>query len=839
MASSSALGQLISVDVTGACASTDTITLTYKGTSAVVMAASDVTVLTDDVSGGGGSGPIGILPTITVADTTKPTVTSATLDYNTGALVVTFSETIDASATVASGFHLNDATGADDVTLSAAPADVDATTLTFTLTEAQRVAAIAISNTAGGDAIDAVVLDVDALAVTDMATNTNLVDDANVVTETADTTKPTVTSATLDYNTGALVVTFSETIDASATVASGFHINNVSETNSVNLTVAPTDTDATTLSFTLTEAQRVAAIAISGTAGGDAGAVVLDVDALAVTDMATNTNLVDLNNTVTETADTTAPTITAIEVQDTDFDGIIETIALTFSEPILTASAGANGFDVTSAANHGTCTAESITPNSTTSRNLTVTCTSAYTAVGDMNVVLTANAGMRDIALNQIATVTLTSASSPAITDAADPVLMSTSPASAGTSVATDADVILTFSEPMNTTFAEGTEFAQTPDATTWSSVASSSNKVITLSHSNDFNCNTSYTMVLDEAEIASAAAEALLTTGPEDGTWSFTIRSCGGSGSGGGGSSTVTSTTAVITLSNPDDGDSLDGGEDVTVTWSTSGSGHDTISLAYSTNAGLTYSEIAYNVDEDDGSYAWTVPDIDATDAILKITSYDSGKGTLDTDTVTIDIVASSASNEEADAGTTTEGAEWSDNDEHYNAPGSGEYGASPFDGSEQEISEVSAGWFIRTNGSSSVYYVDENHERFVFWDTNTFFTWSDSWDDIVWVTDATLPTLTLGDVMLPQPGVTLVKIQSDPKVYAIDVDSDGNYLLRWIPTEEIAITLYGESWADYVIDLDSTVFSKFETGEDMSESDDVDTSIMKTRVELAELAQ
>jgi len=103
----------------------------------------------------------------------------------------------------------------------------------------------------------------------------------------------------------------------------------------VNLTVAPTDTDGTTLTFTLTEVQRAAALAISGTTGGDGGAVVLDVDALGVTDMATNTNLIDDNNTVTETADSVAPTVTAADITSADGKYIAYNnvdITLTFSE---------------------------------------------------------------------------------------------------------------------------------------------------------------------------------------------------------------------------------------------------------------------------------------------------------------------------------------------------------------------------------------------------------------------------------------------------------------------------------------------------------------------------
>jgi len=571
-------------------------------------------------------------------------------------------------------------------------------------------------------------------------------------------------------------------------------------------------------------------------------------NAVAVTVIDNAGNVATTFDNVLATVDNIRPTFSTIEVQDTNTNGTIETLAIVFSEAIadLDAAPAANGFNVTSAANHGGCTGELIDPNGSASRNLTVTCTSAYTAVGDMNVVFTGSSSITDDAGNQVSTVTMTSAvgAGPAITDNADPVLMTIDPTSAETSVLTDDNVIMTFSEPMNTTFAEGTEFTVTPDATTWTSAASSSDKVITLDHPNDFNCNTVYTVTLDEAQIASAAAETLLTTGPEDETWTFTTRACSSSGSGGssGGSSSMTSTTPVVTLTNPDDGDTLEGGDEVAVTWSTSGSGIDTISLAYSTDDGSTYDQVAYNVDEDDGTFTWTVPNENATDVLLKITAYDTGKGTLDTDTVTIDLSYSSeaAAEEAAEEETigSTEGTEM-DSEGRNVATGSGDYGTSPLDGTEEEISDVQSGQFIRSYGFSSIYYVDPDLGRRVFWDTNTFFTWADSWDNVVWVTDATLPTLTFGDAFLPKPGVVLVKIQSDPKVYAIDEDGAGNPVLRWVPSEDVAIALYGSDWADYVIDIDATIFSKFEMGDDMTDDEDVDTSIMKTRVELAELAQ
>ena len=61
---------------------------------------------------------------------------------------------------------------------------------------------------------------------------------------------------------------------------------------------------------TLAEAQRVAALAISGTMGGDSSAVVLDVDAGAVADLAGNDVALTAGAAVAETADSTPPACT-------------------------------------------------------------------------------------------------------------------------------------------------------------------------------------------------------------------------------------------------------------------------------------------------------------------------------------------------------------------------------------------------------------------------------------------------------------------------------------------------------------------------------------------------
>ena len=165
---------------------------------------------------------------------------------------------------------------------------------------------------------------------------------------------------------------------------------------------------------------------------------------------------------------------------------------------------------------------------------------------------------------------------------------------------------------------------------------------------------------------------------------------------------------------------------------------------------------------------------------------------------------------------------------------------GTSPVTGEEESISSVSVGDYITSPSFSTVYYITEDEERRPFMDTNSFFTYQDSFDVVKEVTDATLPEFSLGSPMLPKTGVVLVKIQSDSTVYALGENDDDAFspLLREIGSEELAIDLYGSAWADYVIDVEATFFPRFGSGDEMDEDDDVDTSIMKTRAKLAQLA-
>ena len=85
-------------------------------------------------------------------------------------------------------------------------------------------------------------------------------------------------------------------------------------------------------------------------------------------------------------------------------------------------------------------------------------------------------------------------------------------------------------------------------------------------------------------------------------------------------------------------------------------------------------------------------------------------------------------------------------------------------------------AGSLIK-GSSPAVYYVDEG-KRYVFPNEKVYFSWYQGFDGIATVSDETLASYPIGGNVTYKPGLKLVKIQSDPRVYAVGAGS----LLRWI---------------------------------------------------------
>jgi hypothetical protein len=149
------------------------------------------------------------------------------------------------------------------------------------------------------------------------------------------------------------------------------------------------------------------------------------------------------------------------------------------------------------------------------------------------------------------------------------------------------------------------------------------------------------------------------------------------------------------------------------------------------------------------------------------------------------------------------------------------------------EEVIDVKT--YIRTEGMDTVYFVDENMVRHPVIDAQTYFTYTNTWDDVKFVSEEAFAKLTLGKPVLPKAGVVLVKIQSSNRVYALELDEAGNTVLRMIPDEITASFIYGADWQDYVIDVEPTHFKRFVMGDDVDGNyKPMHLDRMKTRMEL-----
>lgn len=120
-----------------------------------------------------------------------------------------------------------------------------------------------------------------------------------------------------------------------------------------------------------------------------------------------------------------------------------------------------------------------------------------------------------------------------------------------------------------------------------------------------------------------------------------------------------------------------------------------------------------------------------------------------------------------------------------------------------------ASAGSLIKMNGLSSVYYLGADSKRYVFPNETTYFSWYKDFSSVVTIPQSELESYSLGANVTMRPGTNLVKITTNPKVYA--VEAGGN--LVWVPSEAVASTLYGSTWASKIVDVPDAFFTNYKT--------------------------
>lgn len=105
------------------------------------------------------------------------------------------------------------------------------------------------------------------------------------------------------------------------------------------------------------------------------------------------------------------------------------------------------------------------------------------------------------------------------------------------------------------------------------------------------------------------------------------------------------------------------------------------------------------------------------------------------------------------------------------------------------------------------SVYYLGSDLKRYVFPNEVTYKSWYADFSGVIEIPQDELQSYSIRANVTMRPGTYLVKITTDPKTYAVEPGG----MLRWIPSEEVALKLYGSNWAKRVVDVADPFFVNY----------------------------
>jgi hypothetical protein len=147
------------------------------------------------------------------------------------------------------------------------------------------------------------------------------------------------------------------------------------------------------------------------------------------------------------------------------------------------------------------------------------------------------------------------------------------------------------------------------------------------------------------------------------------------------------------------------------------------------------------------------------------------------------------------------------------------------PFTASAVTVTTDLDGTLIK-GSQPAVYFYGEDGKRYVFPNDKIFFTWYSDFSNVQTISDAELANIQIGGNVTYRPGTKLVKVTTDPKVYAVGTAGK----LQWIISEELAIAIYGEDWAQQVQDLADAFFADYEIGSAIQSADDFNASVYQS---------
>ena len=330
----------------------------------------------------------------------------------------------------------------------------------------------------------------------------------------------------------------------------------------------------------------------------------------------------------------------------------------------------------------------------------------------------------------------------------------------------------------------------------------------------------------LSECTLVSVNNE-IVVTGPVTVTFTPNTTVCTGGGGGGG----VGGGPSTVTLIQPNGGETLSMGQLYTVLWSYYGSATDA-KLLLSTDGGVTYPTVTVTSTTNDGAHTWTVPSVTTTStARLKIEVFYFGSlAASDTSNANFTIQGTAPPQPPPETPAQPPSGEPPATD----PTATGTYGstaalnATPTIDVDKAtapatVANCTAGSLIKlpndnnskTQHDAAVYYCSKNGKRYVFPNLGTYLSWYANFSTVTVVSMETMASIPLGGNVTYRPGKEMIKIQSDPKVYAV---SRGG-LLRWVTTEAIAVKLYGNDWNTKIDDVSDAFFVNYKMGDPITE--------------------
>jgi hypothetical protein len=140
-------------------------------------------------------------------------------------------------------------------------------------------------------------------------------------------------------------------------------------------------------------------------------------------------------------------------------------------------------------------------------------------------------------------------------------------------------------------------------------------------------------------------------------------------------------------------------------------------------------------------------------------------------------------------------------------------------------QAATMTSGDLIKAS-TAAVYYYGADGKRYVFPNEKTYKTWYADFSTVKTITDAELAAITIGGNVTYKPGVKMVKITTDPKVYAVAANGS----LRWVQSEAIAMSLYGTTWNTMIDDVSDAFFTNYTIGANVTSSADFNVVTAQT---------